>query len=600
MTASVSSQLSLLLITCTLTLTSCQNVKEFVLTVQHGFRFPDGFKRRVVLVNDAFSSPEIRVNKGDTVRVTFKNSLTSDVFTVHWHGLTQKNSQWQDGVYLGTQCSIPTADEYTYEFVADEEPGTYFYHGHQGMLRIEGLQGPFIIEDPPNLKARLGYDEEFTMMIMDLYHEEVEFQLLDLLQPFGAEVPPGFIWVGNPDTFIINGKGYWNATGQDVSETEFDQSLAQLETYTVKPNQKYMFRIISGTSLSYTSVWIQDHNMTVVRVDGKLVKPFEVASVEVNSGERYDVIVEANQPIGYYWIQMEIRYREPVVQGWALLKYVGAQGASGSIFEQPTAQNPVGMLELPQNPKAFFSQEWDPRTIKGLETLEGDMAQLYPSRTLFLGGDAKVMKFNNSDDNNYFRWAISANKPQVNSQTYEVSESPLMTILAKNRCDLVGPHVLIWPDVCNGEEDIKLGEVIDIVFQNYPIFSGKVDEHPWHLHGYSFYVLGYGAGEFSYEEHKDELNLVDPPLRDTITVYPSVGDEIYLNGVEPQGVDALTPSGWTVVRFKANNPGVWNLHCHITWHLFSGMEMFIVEELDMIPEPPTSLPECGPVRFYEE
>ena len=82
---------------------------------------------------------------------------------------------------------------------------------------------------------------------------------------------------------------------------------------------------------------------------------------------------------------------------------------------------------------------------------------------------------------------------------------------------------------------IRRGESIRFVFRNP---TGM--DHPFHLHGHSFYVLGKPGA----------LNLKDPALRDTVTV-PALSD--------------------LVVQWVADNPGRWFFHCHIEWHLATGM-----------------------------
>eukprot|EP01025_Chloroclados_australasicus_P028233 TRINITY_DN279_c0_g1_i1.p1 TRINITY_DN279_c0_g1~~TRINITY_DN279_c0_g1_i1.p1 ORF type:complete len:599 (+),score=58.06 TRINITY_DN279_c0_g1_i1:26-1798(+) len=577
------------LLTRSVFLQNAAPTKFFNFQIDHDYRYPDGFKSMVVLTNGQFFAPEIRVQQNDQIHASFTNNFVTDVFTVHWHGIRQHGSQWYDGTHMGTQCSI--LDEFTYKFVAEEEPGSYFYHGHQGAMRIAGLQGPFIIEDPPELKAQLGYDEDFTLFFQDWYHEDATLQLLGLDQPVQGTYPhpPYFTWVGDPATYLINGKGYWNATGEDVSETNFNQSMAAFETFTVEPGKTYMLRIIGATSLSYSNVWIEGHNMTVVRADGQLLEPFEVDSIDVNTGDRYDVIIQANQPSGHYFIQVETRFRN-LVKGWALLSYSDAPANT-----RPTVFNPIGLDSLPDNPPPFQGESWDPREIYGLEELQGELAELYPDRTLYINSDQKVIKSDTGIDQ--LRWGLAVNDKIEDSRAYNFTRSPLMTILVQDRCDLVDDNVLMWPDVCNGEENIKVGEIIDIVFQNYPALNGVVEQHPWHLHGYTFYVLGYGPGNFTYEKYGDLLNLVNPPKKDTVTVYPSVNGEAVFNGTSVRGIETLTPEGWTVVRFRADNPGVWNIHCHITWHFMMGMEMFIIEDIEMIPPPPEEMLDCGPVSF---
>jgi FtsP/CotA-like multicopper oxidase with cupredoxin domain len=65
-------------------------------------------------------------------------------------------------------------------------------------------------------------------------------------------------------------------------------------------------------------------------------------------------------------------------------------------------------------------------------------------------------------------------------------------------------------------------------------------EHPFHIHGHSFYILG----------TPDELNLKNPPLKDTLNIWPNAEQ---------------------VIQWKATNPGHWIFHCHVEWHLAGGM-----------------------------
>ena len=35
--------------------------------------------------------------------------------------------------------------------------------------------------------------------------------------------------------------------------------------------------------------------------------------------------------------------------------------------------------------------------------------------------------------------------------------------------------------------------------------------------------------------------------------------------------------GWATIRFVADNPGVWLLHCHIEWHMHAGLQSIVIE-----------------------
>jgi len=81
---------------------------------------------------------------------------------------------------------------------------------------------------------------------------------------------------------------------------------------------------------------------------------------------------------------------------------------------------------------------------------------------------------------------------------------------------------------------LNYGEVVEIVFQGTNVLKGSVN-HPMHLHGYSFYVVGTGVNNFDNETDPKGFNLVDPP-------------EVNTFGVPKKG--------WLAIRFVANNPGI--------------------------------------------
>jgi len=98
--------------------------------------------------------------------------------------------------------------------------------------------------------------------------------------------------------------------------------------------------------------------------------------------------------------------------------------------------------------------------------------------------------------------------------------------------------------------DVEADALIEFVINN-----ADGGEHPIHLHGHTFAVLGVGKGVYDPSK-KRELKFTNPPRRDVI------------------GIPA---NGWTVIRFKADNPGVWPFHCHIDWHFTAGLAASIIE-----------------------
>ncbi|KAK1321239.1 Laccase-12/13 [Acorus calamus] len=121
---------------------------------------------------------------------------------------------------------------------------------------------------------------------------------------------------------------------------------------------------------------------------------------------------------------------------------------------------------------------------------------------------------------------------------------------------------------------LPFNTTVELVMQDTSILGAE--SHPLHLHGFNLYVIGQGFG--NYDPVKDPLkfNLVDPVERNTVGV--------------PSG-------GWLAVRFKADNPGVWFMHCHLDVHLSWGLKMAWVVlngngPSEKLPPPPSDLPKC--------
>ncbi|MCO5550648.1 hypothetical protein L7F22_004137 [Adiantum nelumboides] len=121
---------------------------------------------------------------------------------------------------------------------------------------------------------------------------------------------------------------------------------------------------------------------------------------------------------------------------------------------------------------------------------------------------------------------------------------------------------------------IPFNASVQLVLQGTSILG--TENHPIHLHGYNFFVVGQGTGNFNSSSDPATFNLVDPPERNTVGV--------------PKG-------GWVALRFRADNPGVWFMHCHLEVHTSWGLETaFLVTNGKMqdqtLEAPPMDLPSC--------
>jgi FtsP/CotA-like multicopper oxidase with cupredoxin domain len=125
---------------------------------------------------------------------------------------------------------------------------------------------------------------------------------------------------------------------------------------------------------------------------------------------------------------------------------------------------------------------------------------------------------------------------------------------------------------------IKQNQIIDIVFQNTVATPGICELHPLHLHGHKFWVHSRGTGMYNASANKTS-DSNNPVFRDTVILYPT--SQIYTDP-HTQLQDYQQPCGWTKIRFIADNPGLWLLHCHIGAHVFIGMAVLIRESPEYI------------------
>ncbi|KAI9290742.1 Cupredoxin [Neoconidiobolus thromboides FSU 785] len=176
--------------------------------------------------------------------------------------------------------------------------------------------------------------------------------------------------------------------------------------------------------------------------------------------------------------------------------------------------------------------------------------------------------------------------------------------------EVVDKTYVPYQENSQGIVDIREGDSVQIVIEHFAMRNNSTNciIHPWHLHGHSYYVVGHGSNDFTIEEQNeidDNLRYNDkiPILRDTFTHYPDIVDKkiplgsplgklnLQVGYSENQNFtnvksninindnpEEYVSCGWYAIRFIANNPGSWYMHCHITPHLIMG-KFHIINEL---------------------
>ncbi|PWA99378.1 Cupredoxin [Artemisia annua] len=160
----------------------------------------------------------------------------------------------------------------------------------------------------------------------------------------------------------------------------------------------------------------------------------------------------------------------------------------------------------------------------------------------------------------------------LNNMIRESNDYHLYLVSAKGRVDPLTHN--LNPNFGTKLFALEYGTRLEIVLQDTSFLN--LENHPIHIHGHNFFIVGTGFGNYDVEKDTARYNLVDPPERNTVGV--------------PMG-------GWAAIRINADNPGVWFMHCHLeehtSWGLASG---FIVKSgtkpTQRLLPPPEDLPAC--------
>ncbi|KAI6008784.1 laccase [Pisolithus orientalis] len=268
---------------------------------------PDGFSRSAVLAGGTFPGPLIQAQKGDEflINVTdLLNDTSMDITTsIHWHGILQHQSNWADGTAWITQCPIQPTGSFLHRFTVPDQAGTYWYHSHLSAQYCDGLRGPLVIYDPDDPLADMyDVDDESTIIVLsDWYHK-----------PSPLLYNPPF----TPDSTLINGLGRYPGGPS-----------SPLAVLNVTQGQRYRFRIIGASCDAWFNFTIDGHSMTIIEADSNEVEPVVVDSLAVHAGQRYSVVVTADQPVDNYWIRSVSNFPNQTFDGGlnsAILRYGGA------------------------------------------------------------------------------------------------------------------------------------------------------------------------------------------------------------------------------------------------------------------------------------
>ncbi|KAG2179873.1 hypothetical protein INT43_003659, partial [Umbelopsis isabellina] len=478
---------------------------------------PDGYQRTMLVVNGQYPGPLVECNIGDQLVIKVNNQLPDGQGTsIHWHGMYQTDSNWMDGTVGVTQCPIPPGQSFTYNFTVSEQRGTYWWHSHMQAQYTDGILGPLVIHDPsePSISE---YDEDLVMILTaDWYHDISPVNMAIFLSPDNYEASEPV-----PDSGLINGLNTFNCSG--ATNTSVACTGGNRANFTFTAGKRYRIRVINTSAIAEFDFSIDGHNLTVVEADGVPMKPVTIDRIPINVAQRYSVIVEANQPVGNYWVRAVINenclaYTNPALNPTVLagIHYEGAPDNQPNSTD-PGYGDPIDCIDLDSS---------DLHPFDGLDAPDYNVSY-YIEATFQATAEDRVHR----GYMNTTTW-----KALANTSTLQEANSGLSSF-GNNQ------FVLTLPDNVT---------VVQLIIQN--LDDG---DHPFHLHGHTFWILGTGSGYFGANP---SMNTTNPTRRDTATV-PAYG--------------------YAIIRFIPH-PGMWFFHCHISWHAEAGLGMQIQYRPDLV------------------
>ncbi len=549
------------------------------LTIQKEMVNKAGKEVMGMTLNGGIPGPTLTFTEGGYAVIYVKNEMDVET-SIHWHGLLLPN--FYDGVPYLTTPPIEPGHTQKYEFPL-RQSGTYWYHSHTMLQEQAGVYGSIVIQ--PKEKT-LEYDKELVVVLSDWTNEKPN-NVLRFLRG-GTEWYNIKKGTATPLNQVIARGGlgaqmnFWRQRmeGADIADIYYPAFLTnggEVQEYPdFNPGEKVRLRVINGAAS--TSFWMTfgGEDPILVSADGLDVVPVVHNKTFIGVAETYDFIVTIPQ-------SGKMEFRSTAQDGSG---QTSAFLGKGSVVSAPDVPKPdkIGMMmqmakmdmkmgapALKFNPKKDepykMMEKWGMKMKGDMEGM-ADMSKMDDMKemqhgehstppkkemgAMDMGKDTAMANHNMADMNmsgaEDMKMEGMQGMSMFSEYNYDYLRSPEKTNYSK---DLPVKEVLlnltgnmqryIWS--MNGiplsETDkikINSGEVTRMTFNNLTMMH-----HPMHLHGHFFRVINEN-GEYS-------------PLKHTVNVPPM------------QKI--------TIEFYGSEETGDWFFHCHILYHMMSGMARIV-------------------------
>lgn len=461
------------------------------------------------------------------ISVTLNNQLQDNGTSIHWHGIRQYHANSQDGVPGVTECPVAPGGMKTYTFQATQY-GTSWYHSHFSCQYGDGVLGPIVINGP----ATANYDTDLgALPITDWYYGTVNMHAART--EHANALPP------EADNALINGTMVGNSGGS--------YALTKLAT-----GMRHRVRLINTAVDNHFMVSLDGHTMQVISADFVPIVPYNTSWIFIGIGQRYDVIITADQYPGSYWFRAEVQDQAGCGTNFgnghikSIFAYTG--------YETQTPSSSATNYTQRCTDETGLVPHWNSYVPQGTIATPTHLGSSINQSTAADGTLTLYWNVNGSSMN--VDWSNPTLESVKNGNTSFPKSANVITLPAEG-------NWTYW----------LIEEVAGSPFTvNVP--------HPIHLHGHDFFVLGTGTSAWQ-DSNAQTLNYNNPTRRD---------------------VAMLPTNGWLALAFQTDNPGAWILHCHIAWHADEGFAVQFLESASTIqtvdPYPSDFESQCASWKSY--
>jgi CopA family copper-resistance protein len=529
-----------------------------------------GQKRSAMAINGSIPGPALEFTEGDTAEIYVHNDMHMET-SIHWHGLILPNRY--DGVSNLTTAPLKPGETHLYKFPLVQH-GTCWYHSHTMTQEQSGLYGAFIIHErnePPQKQYNLLLSDW-----IDSNPQEVERSLHNqtdwyAIKKGSTQNYAEALKTGNFHTKLTN--EWKRMPAMDVSDIAYDHFFSngkvQQQAPQFRKGDKVRLRIVNGSSSTYFWLNYAGGKIRVIANDGEDVEPVSVDRLLIATAETYDVVVTIPADGSFEFLATA----EDRTKSTSLWLGRGAR----------TMANPLPKLKYFEGMKMMNEMMTMSGDMKGMEGMKMGNQKMDMNSVMY----PELEKVHTASDNPATDTAIKEQTDMDGMDMKSHSDAGPITLnysmlKATHKTNLSpGPVKLLRFELTGNmnryvwtinnktvsEADkiiIKKGENVRIV-----IYNNTMMRHPMHLHGHYFRLLN-GEGDYS-------------PLKNTLDIMPMETDTI---------------------EFAASYSGDWFFHCHILYHMMSGMgRIFSYENSPPNPEIPDSAAAIKKVyaedrRFY--